>query len=360
MYRKQLILTAACVIAAAQASAAVQDIHWDIGRQPDISSQLEPGQYRLIAHGAVSGASYKQSVGVETLPIPGLAPLGSVPNGGLGVDSSETVAPPPPAFTDKDKKIDPCDPYFARLDKLSKDATNAYKNPDLTKRSAEETFSFALAAFHAAIEMPDKGCTAPAKASSQYATLDRVSTVDLGTFPVKRGQTLKARISRALGDDAEGAKFAYDLTTGKRGSWQASYGFGITPDRDRKFFSQAGDDDSFTIKQKRSNGGLQPNAAVFYTWLPSKWETTFCSFGIAGGIGVDQNNLVLLVGPHLTFNQNFGLVAGVALHQETRLRGEYDVGQVVSENLTSDALEEKTDRTSWFIGVTYRFAEAEK
>jgi hypothetical protein len=62
----------------------------------------------------------------------------------------------------------------------------------------------------------------------------------------------------------------------------------------------------------------------------------------------------------MTFNQNIGLVGGIALHQETRLRGEYDPGQVVSENLTSDALEEKVNKTTWFLGITYRFAESAK
>lgn len=357
MYRKRLIATAACLIAAAQASAEVQPIEWDIGRQPDIGRQLLPGDYRLTVHGMVSGANYQQSVGVETLPIPALVPVGSVPNGGLGADTEVKSVPGPPLV---DKKPNPCDPYVARLNQLSKAATSAYKNPDLAKRSAEETFSFALAELSSAIRTPDAGCKATTESIRQRDLLSDASTLELGTFTVKPGQTLKARMTRVLGRGTESAEFAYEGTTGKRGSWQASYGFGITPDKDRQFFSQAGDGDSFTIKQKRDNGGLQPNAAVFYTWLPSKWENSFCSFGLAGGIGVDRNNLVLLVGPHVTFNQNFGLVAGVALHQQSRLRGEYEVDQVLSENLTSDALEEKVHQTSWFLGVTYRFAENEK
>jgi hypothetical protein len=361
MYRK-LPVIAACWLIAVQANAAVQDIDWDIGKQPSVTVPLEPGEYRLIIHGAVFGANYQQKISVDTIPIPGLPAISSVPGPGFRKPEPEDNAgdksqPPPPL---PGKAPDPCAPYYAQLATLVSATSTAYGKPDLSKRGAEEVFSFAMIKLRAAMDSPPANCSADATTRQAYNGLVKASTIELKPLTVKRGKLLKAQISRALGEDAEGMKFVFEGSGGKRGTWQASYGFGITPNKDRHYYSKDGDDDTFLITEKRDNGGVQPNAAIFYTWQPAKWENSYFSTGVAGGIGVDQNNLVLLFGPHFTFNQNFGIVAGIALHQETRLRGEYENGQTVSENLTTDALEEKINQTTWFIGVTYHFAEAAK
>jgi hypothetical protein len=366
MYRKLPVIAVTCWLIAANAGAA-QDIDWDMGKQPSISVPLEPGEYHLIIRGAVFGASYKRSVSVDTIPIPGLPPISSVPVPGFSqtepeADGKAGDKPNP----QPDKAPDPCAPYHAQLANLVKVASTAFLKPDLAKRGAEEAFSFAMTELEAAMDSPPSfagpppvQCSAQA-ARKKYEALREASKFEIKLLTVKRGQILKAQISRALGEDAEGMKFAFEGSTGKRGSWQASYGFGMTPNKDRHYYSKDADDDTFVITQKHDNGGVQPNAAIFYTWQPAKWENSYFSTGVAGGIGVDQNSLVLLFGPHFTFNQNFGIVAGIALHQESRLRGEYEVGQTVSENLTTEALEEKINQTTWFIGVTYHFAEAAK
>jgi hypothetical protein len=361
MYRKLLAIVVTCcpLLCAAKAPAEAEPIYWDIGKEPSISLRLEPGKYRLIVKGMVGNANYGRNLTVDTIPIPGLPALGSVPVPFKAAEKPKAgpAAAHDPSFTERP---DPCAAYNTSLTALSNDALDKYNKPDLAKRGAEEQFTFALLRLKSAIAIPPAKCSADADSQQILATLAAASRGELGTFIVERGQIVKAEVLRALGEGSAALKFTYEGSTGKRGSWQASHGFGVTPNNDRQYFSKAGDDDTFAITQKRDNGGVQPNAAVFYTWLPAAWENKYCHFGIAGGIGVDQNNLVLLLGPHITFNQNLGLVAGIALHQEKRLRGEYDVGQVLTESLTSDALEEKVGETTWFVGITYRFAESEK
>jgi hypothetical protein len=371
MYRKLLTLAVACGAFAAnapangQTPANAQAQDWYIGKQPSISLPSAPGNYRIRVHGVVAiPGGYRQSVSVETLPIDGLPAVGSVK--GPFSEAEQNGKGGPVGGTPKRAAMmpavgtDPCVPYHQELASLGTAASDAYHKPDLTKPSAEQIFSAALDALDVAIEHPSGACLPTEDALRQQAILKSISTFDLPPQKVRRGQKLVVKITRPLDKDPEGAKFSYELSTGRRGTWQPSYGFGVTPNNDRHFYSKDTGNDQFTITEKRDNGGVQPNAAVFYSWMPAKWENSFCNFGVTGGIGVDKNNLVLLFGGHMTFNQNIGLVGGIALHQETRLRGEYDAGQVVAENLTPDALEEKVNQTTWFLGITYRFAEPAK
>lgn len=358
MYRKLLVMVATivvtcCPLLCAAKAPEVQEIPWNIAREPSISARLEPGTYRLVVSGMVRG-NYRSQVTVDTIPIPGLPQVSAVTAPFKAAGPKPALAPVLPG------PPNPCLPYEQMLSTLRDDALDKFHKPDLAQRGAEEQFAFALLMLESAIKTPSAGCSADPESLNTLRALVEASKVELTPITVERGQIVKAEISRPMGEASGELKFTYEGNTGKRGSWQSSYGFGITPNNDRHYFSEAADNDTFVITQKRDNGGYQPNAAVFYTWLPAAWENKYLSFGIAGGIGVDQNNLVLLLGPHITFNQNLGLVVGIALHQETRLRGEYDVSQVLAENLTSDALEEKVHETTWFVGLTYRFGEPAK
>jgi len=350
MYRKLLVLGMGCGLLAQQAAAATE-IRWDIGKEPSVSVPGEPGEYRLLIYGGVSGANYATSVTRETLEMPALVP--GAPPGPFSGSSAATVAA-------SAALINPCAPYDQIVASKVAIATAKYLTPDLTKPNAEEEFSDARQDLQHVLENYPAGCAVDPKARATLAELVAASSWQPITIKLDRGQVLKAKISRKIGTTTTDRNFAYELSTGKRGTWLSSYGFGITPNDDQHFFSRAGDTDTFDIAKKHNNGGLSPTAAVFYTWLPAQRETKDWNYGLAAGIGIDQNNLALFLGPHITFNQNLGLVVGVALHQQTRLRGEYEVGQTLTENLTSDALEEKVNRTSWFIGVTMRFGAPEK
>jgi hypothetical protein len=344
MYRKLLLVTV-CLTPLYAAPGHTEDLIWDIGKNPAVSLPKEPGQYRLIATGRVATANYQAEVTLESLPIPPFAQPGTV------VGAAPAPAPMPFATQ--------CAAYEKELARLATDATNKYQAPDLKKPNAEEEFSDALGKLRVQVQSPQAGCLPDPAAVQLLKQLDDSTRWEIGTFTMVRGQVLTVKMSRQRDADHQ-QKFSYEIKTGKRGTWFATYGFGITPNNDDRYYSKAGDNDTFAITKKHDNGGLNPTAAVFYTWLPSRRENADVNYGLAGGIGVDQSNLALFLGLHVTFNQNLGVIGGIALHQETRLRGEYENGQSVTENLTSDALEEKILKPCWFIGLAMRFGAAEK
>jgi hypothetical protein len=299
----------------------------------------------VVVTGLVRKANYQLSVEVETLAIPPLPKVDQVP----APTTSRDVAP----------ADDPCATPIAALEPKYKAAYDAFETPDLASKSAEETFYARRVAYedsYGNLSTDCKARDAVRKLASDYAIVLAASRVDLGTFRVAKGQKLKVKVSRALGSGSAQQTFSFEGSAGARGNWVASYGFGIIPNNDQRFYSKATDTDTFEVTRKRDNGGVDPTAAVFYTWLPSERENSDWNWGIAGGMGVDHSNLALFLGFHMTFNQNIGVVVGGAMHQEARLRGEFDEGQEVTENLTSDALEEKVNEPTWFIALTMRFA----
>ena len=81
-------------------------------------------------------------------------------------------------------------------------------------------------------------------------------------------------------------------------------------------------------------------------------------FGPAGGLGFDLSKPVVFVGWQFTYNQNYTLNLGLVAHPETRLDGQYEVGQVLKEALTPDKLEDDSSYgVAGFIGVSFRFGK---
>lgn len=317
---------------------------WDIGRQPAVTQPLGAGDYHVVVTGLVRNARYETSVEVETLAVPPLPQIDSVPQ--------------PTASRDVLAADDPCAAPIVSLQSKFEAAYDSFQTPDLDSESAEETFYKNRVAFESTYQGLTPACKSREevkKLKSSYDIVLETSRVDLGTYRIAKGQKLKVKVSRAVGQGAEQQVFTFEGSAGSRGTWVASYGLGIIPNGDERYFSSATGEDTFEITRKRDNGGLDPTAAVFYTWLPTERANADWNWGIAGGMGVDRSNLALFLGFHVTFNQNIGVVVGGALHQESRLRGEFEEGQSVQENLTSDALEEKVNEPALFIAVTMRF-----
>ena len=96
--------------------------------------------------------------------------------------------------------------------------------------------------------------------------------------------------------------------------------------------------------------------AAFFQWLPLTRELKDWAVGPTLGLGVKSDRPAFFVGGIVTFNQNLGLVVGVPVYQQLKLRGNYSEGQVISENLNEDQLHKKVYRFQrFFFGGVFRF-----
>lgn len=147
------------------------------------------------------------------------------------------------------------------------------------------------------------------------------------------------------------------FTTGPRGSWTVSYGLAFSPDDDKRFFARPDGEKRFLITAESDRRSLAFVPAVFFSWLPRRFEGKDLVINVAGGLGFNNSEPAVFLGPALTWNRNVALVTGVGVRKQLRLRGRYaDSGQeVVSENLNEDQLHEGTYRPGAFAALTFRF-----
>jgi hypothetical protein len=167
------------------------------------------------------------------------------------------------------------------------------------------------------------------------------------------GERLVVEVSRTEGEKTLLWKTTY--TTGPRGRWLTTYGVGFLPEEDEEYFTQSVGGDQFEIRRKESKGGLDFAPAIFFTWLPRKWENRNWAFSPAGGLGFDVSNPVVFVGGAAMFNQNLSFLAGGVFHKQKRLDGQYQEGQMVSESLTPEQLEVAPYHINFFFAVAFRF-----
>lgn len=155
------------------------------------------------------------------------------------------------------------------------------------------------------------------------------------------------------------AVWTFVWTTGPRGTWRASYGFGFFEEDDEEYFTRAGDEEgTFVIHEEADRGDLVIAPAVFFTWARESRKLSNLDHGPTGGLGFDLAKPVVFLGWQVTYNQNFTLNGGVVARPETELEGMYDVGQVLKENLTADQLEDDSSYgAALFLGVSFRFSE---
>ena len=167
------------------------------------------------------------------------------------------------------------------------------------------------------------------------------------------GERLVVQVSRIEGEETLVWKTTY--TTGPRGRWLTTYGVGFLPEEDEEFFAESLGNGQFEIRQKEPAGGLDFVPAIFFTWLPRKWENRNWAFSPAGGLGFDVSNPVVFLGGAAMFNQNISLLAGGVFHKQKRLDGQYQVGQTVGEALTPEQLAVEPYHVNFFFAVAFRF-----
>ena len=147
------------------------------------------------------------------------------------------------------------------------------------------------------------------------------------------------------------------LTSGPRGKWLTRWGFAAYPNHDQKLFANSDGTGKFVVtpETEPDEWDLKLVPAAFFTWLPNARATSDFAFGLSGGLGVKEDSPVVFFGGSMLYNWNLALVAGLGIAQQWRPIGRYSPDQVITENLTSEQLNEKVFRPNFMIAVTYRF-----
>lgn len=160
-------------------------------------------------------------------------------------------------------------------------------------------------------------------------------------------------VSVTLAKTGSKDKWEVSLETPLPGKWVANWGAAILPNEDEEYFSKDNGEGGYTITDKSGDGDLEIVPSIFYTWVPNYDSKKKWNHGPTLGLGLDSSDLAVFAGWNATYQNGIGVTAGIAVHKQERLLGEYNEGQTVSENIQT-LTEEKYD-TNWFVALVYSF-----
>lgn len=113
-------------------------------------------------------------------------------------------------------------------------------------------------------------------------------------------------------------------------------------------------DDEFQIVKDGSQELFDPIPVIQFTYLNIKKDTWF---GPTGGIGFDTSNLSVFGGYSLYVGHNFIFTAGVVFHKQKRLSNNFDVNQIVSEQVSSEDLNTGYYHVNPFFSLSYSLSK---
>ena len=178
---------------------------------------------------------------------------------------------------------------------------------------------------------------------------------------LKKGEYIEVTISRKVeGDDDKEITWTSIYTTEKKGKWLTTYGFSFVPElisKSESFFSKQADT-VFTITELNKRSRLNFVPSVFFTWFPYKDIEKDFSFSWTCGLGFDLEAPTAFLGGNLLYNQNIGISFGLAAHQQDFLNGRYEEGEIITENLGEEQLNEKLYSINPYISVIFRLGSS--
>lgn len=182
------------------------------------------------------------------------------------------------------------------------------------------------------------------------------SVLQLGTFDLERGEELVVEVTQVKENGCEKKEWKFVITTGDRGEWRTTYGFTFVPERDREYFSRQLEDDpeKFEIVREQDRGDFDFLPSVLFTWLPASGRLEDWDFGLTAGLGANTESIAVLLGVSGMYNENLTLTAGLAMHEQSRLEGNFNEGQIIAENLDGNALTEDVYEPTFYFGISLR------
>ena len=233
---------------------------------------------------------------------------------------------------------------------------------------------------------PCKTADEQAAAKNALAAFQQATTAMITNISIAAGQRLIITLMRNANGTMVTEKVIgrYVIATAPQPSqWLVFYGANFINTADQQFYSNANAGTkpaTYTITRQANRSSRQFAPSVSFMWLPAQnfacdaahwlggcvgraaaWrgETSDIFGGLSAGLGFGTSNNtanpVVFLGYGVGWGYNVLVAAGVAMHQEKRLVGQYNSGQVISENLTPDQLAQSAYRPGFFIGIAFRF-----
>ena len=161
----------------------------------------------------------------------------------------------------------------------------------------------------------------------------------------------------------------WQFDIGKReAQWLTFYGFNFAQSGDENYFTQTNagtNPPTYTITKSTDRGDNNFSPSIYFFRLPAQqtrfkdrwwgWRGEDTFGGVTAGLGFDFDNPTVFLGYGVGWGYNVMLTAGVVMHKEQRLKGQYDPNDVVAENLTEDQLLDSTYKPRAYVGLAFRF-----
>lgn len=181
-----------------------------------------------------------------------------------------------------------------------------------------------------------------------------------GTVTVRPGERLLVLVRRRGAAAGERDRtWTSIFTTGPRGRWLVSLGFGfpILLSEEKEYYTVRDTTNDFIIHKKEGDQSIKVIPALFFHWLPRGGEQSEWSWSMVGGLGFDMRNAVVFLGLSITYNENITIALGGVAHRLRQLNGKYSEGGRIREDLDDEQLHEEVYRVNPFVGLSFRFGE---
>lgn len=321
---------AACIMvavstAAVEAASEVKVL--DLSPLGQRQEQVRPGTYHLSVRNRAPGVGYAIAVGLEPRYLDPLD-VGKV-------KGAVAALPTAPAQ---------CKPL--------EEAVSQLMSPTLK----ETDVPLKVAAVEDQVKALGAACPADT-ASAQSALLK--TTEDLGERELPADHVLTLTVKRqdkapgGAGDQKDAVTWTLALATVSPGQWYATFGFSFAWDRDRRYYSKAIDDGTYTVTREPTPSGPAYIPTVYFGWMSARQIGRQLQHSPVGGIGFDLGNPAIFAGYSLTFRQNLSLIGAVGFAKFKDLSGTYHEGQSLKELVQPDSL--MRDRYDWTVAVALAF-----
>lgn len=345
--------------------SSIQDLTIDLAMPEPIAARA-PGAYRLRLINKIPSAQYDITSNVTANAIP--APID------LSGSSKKQPTPKPEvdvcssAEQTLDNQLDAamCEtevaqavsiaPSFLKAQGCSATAIKDYQDKLTALTVREDTDALPVVADGDALDVTVSRGAFFSKATSRSTTCTGESTA-----AAPAGATGLIVNARSLG----GWHFDFGK---KQAQWLTYYGFNFAKSRDDSYYSKsnAGSNPaSYTITAQANRQSDSFSPSVYLLRIPAEegfkgfgslfgWHTSDVMGGVTAGLGFDFSNPTVFLGYGVGWGYNVMITGGVVMRQVTRLKGQYNVGDTITTNLTPDQFVDSTYKPQAFIGLAVR------
>lgn len=182
-------------------------------------------------------------------------------------------------------------------------------------------------------------------------TIERTRWDQVIEKEIKPGSKLEVTLQR------DGQKAVFIFTGPELPRFFQTYGFCYLQDGNELYFTKKNSDEKYIIQSKSNRHELTPSGLLLINYrlfgpLENVADMSVC---LAGALSFDGEKPSVGMGLNFVLASNLGLVVGMAVAQENRLRGEYETGKngtILDQALEPDQLVESVCDETFFFGLS--------